>query len=151
MTFPTTGVLDAFTRGDEGPPMTGWTDLIAGLKVVSNQCKGDSATDNMSGFDASTRGPDCEVYCDIVTKPADGAGACGLLLRMTTLVVSTFNGYYVEMIPDAGGDTVGVYRITGGSPAQMGADISQDFADGDGLGASMTGSTLTVYRRSAGT
>ena len=43
MAFPTTGILDDFNRGNEGPPPSAnWTTLVQGHKVVSNACTSNS-------------------------------------------------------------------------------------------------------------
>lgn len=137
MAFPETSILDDFNRSDEGPPPSAsWTNVENGLEVISNQCRGDQiGAGNWSNWNVETFGPDCEVY----TTLAD-LGAINVYLRMNT-VDTNDDGYRIT----AYNDEQIVQRHDNGSGTQLGAAISQTMADGDKHGASMVGSTITVY------
>lgn len=96
--FPTTPVLDTFDRANEGPPMTGWSDGIAGLKVVSNTAMSSVNGTSLSLYSGLALAGDTEIYCTVTTKP--GAGKNVALYRMD----GSLNGYaiYVQTgSPDA--------------------------------------------------
>ena len=68
--FPATSIIDDANRPDEGPPpSTSWTNINAGLKVVSNQFAGDSLIGGNASHHNTTFGPDCEAYVTIAVLP----------------------------------------------------------------------------------
>ncbi len=38
-------LLDDFDQADEGPPITGWTDVLNGLEIVSSTARGNAHAD----------------------------------------------------------------------------------------------------------
>lgn len=136
--FPTTGILDAFNRANEGPPMTGWTDSIAGMQIVSNQTVGNAAP-SVSYFSASTYGPNAEIHATIATKPA--AGVQVVLFYFDPV---TFNGYGTFLGSEAGTDFIGLYRYDAGSPTII-SIVAQELADGEKLGYRRLDNTHTSW------
>jgi hypothetical protein len=153
MAFPTTSVLDDFNRSNEGPPPSAnWTDLLNGMEVVSNACKGDNGGDaNVSLWDAATYGADCEAYLTITTRGSN-LQLLYLFARCTTLNIATFDGYDVEytVVDGVNNDTVIINRIDNGVTTQLGATITLEFANGDKLGIEAIGSTIKAYRCPSG-
>lgn len=151
MAFPTTGVLDSFTRADEGPPPSAnWTNnptntANGGLKVVSNTCAGETAGDNQfnEGYWNSAFSADQEAYFTITTIPAVNRSAA-LLLRIASPATASADCYYAQLVKAAGTDTVQIWRIDNAAFTQLGATISQEIG-AEGFGFEAIGSTLTVY------
>jgi hypothetical protein len=150
MAFPQTGILDAFTRADTGPPpSSNWTTVTGtGHVVSSNQLANSAANHSESGWNVQTFGPDVELYYDMATKPSTGKW-CDLDIRVSALSAG-WSGYQVEFTTTAGTDTIDIYRVDAGSFTALGAQIALDFLDGDGFGVEMVGNTITVYRRTGG-
>ncbi len=156
MAFPTTGILDTFTGADENPIVTNWTVKIRptddNLKRLSNTLQNEFQGGIGSGwYDISTYGPDSEVWATVTTKGPTNGDQIRLYLRLVDVGLSTVDGYEARLVSvDAGTDAVRIFRLDNGSSSQLGVDISQEFTDGDGFGFEAIGSTLAVYRKSAG-
>jgi len=160
--FPTTGILDNFNRGNEGPPPSAnWFTPtgpvgMGGLKVDSNQCIISYLNDIGYGsalWTDSTFGPNCEAYITGVTVPDDDTNYIKLYLRMTTTDHSTMDGYAVSFIYDSGQSVCRIFRIDNGASTQLGDDINITLSDGDKLGADISGidpSTITAYQDTGG-
>ncbi len=156
MAFPTTGILDAFTRADNADLGTNWTTpTLEGdlpMEIVSNQA-GYSIADNSfrdEYWNAATFGPDCEVYYTVATKPLVTTPVY-MFLRLQSPGTSGVDGYYCEIINEVATDDGGIYRLDNGAFTQLGASLSQEWTDGDGLGLEAIGSAIKAYRRSSGT
>lgn len=158
MTFPTTAVLDTFNRADENPLGNGNWSTIApyddgALKLVSNQAamSGLITEYNGSYWSAATFGADCEAYVTIPTAPV-ATGRIYLNWRVANPTSATlFSGYTLELIKvNAGTDTLKVFRTDNAVDTQLGATINQEVSDGDALGISMVGATITVYYQASG-
>lgn len=158
MAFPTTGVLDAFTRannnglGADYAKGFNFGTAANRLGISSNQA---APVANPFGEDVhivAAFGPDCEAFMTVVTPPATG-GDFGLSCRHSGSG-ATAQGYRVTVFKLAGTDEVKVNKITNGSTqAQIGATVTQEFSAGDKLGMEVTGSnptTINVYRQAAG-
>ena len=149
MAFPTnTTVLDAFNRADGGLGAS-WTALYGTLAISSNQVTGPSGNWGVSTF-GTTYGANAESYIDIPTIGATGE-EIDVGLRYTTQNIATGDGYIVWLIISAGTDTAGISRCDNGSFTQLGATISQNFANGDSIGIEAVGSTLKAYQKTGGT
>jgi len=151
MPFGGTAVLDNFNRANEGPPPSAdWTNLLNGLKVVSNQCKGNAAAAHNVSLFETVHGADCEAYIEIVTKGGTN-DLVDVYARGTTLVGASTDGYMVRLNPQGGTDIVGIYRVTHGVETLLGATVGQEFSNGDSLGIECIGSTIKAWRKSGGT
>lgn len=147
MAFPTTGVLDDFNRGNEGPPPSAsWTNLQNGLEVVSNACVGDVNAANNDGYwDLTTFGADSEAYATMTDVLAGGGGGYfGAYARLKDVGAwGTTDGYFIQTNqPD---DDVELYIVDNGVYTQLGNSIAQVIADGDKFGIEVVGGTLTAY------
>jgi len=148
MPFPTTGILDAFTRADEDPLGNGtWTgpfrETGGQLKIVSNVILGQATSQNNSSYwSAADFGPDCEVFHDVSTVDADISPS----LRISSPGASV-NCYIIS----ENGGTWQLYKEVGGAFTALGSSASQTVSAGDGIGLSAVGTTITMwYRAGAG-
>lgn len=143
MAFPTTGLLDQFTRGDEGPPPSAsWTTMDQGHKVVSNQCDTNAVGEDtfVSGYNASTYGPDSECYFTAVVVNDFGEG---VFARLTTLVLATTDGYLYWR---SSTNVTRLYRTDNGGFTQLGADgPAFTIANGDKLGIECIDDSIKGY------
>lgn len=137
--FPTTGILDSATRGDESPA-TGWTDNVdgssyGGVKILSNRLRPISG-DSWDYFSAGTYGPDAEVYW------TDDVGAnVTFYVRLTPIGSASVDGYGLARTTTA----YSFIRLDNDADTVLGAAVSQANSAGDGSGLSVIGSTLTGY------
>lgn len=136
-TFPSAGSLDAFNRANGGLGAS-WATLLfsAAPQILSNAVVPNSGGGFSGGVWTTGTGADWEAYCDLVTLPSGWKVA--LVGRFDN---STFNGYSVEI--NSGGINILVNSSSFGGNATL-------FAAGDKLGVRMVGTTLTVYRYTAG-
>jgi K319L-like, PKD domain len=144
---PTTSILDNFNRADGGPPASvSWTSLsggTSGFKVLGNQAAANDAGTNLDYWNASAFGADQEAYFTIITKPTGVDSSLGILLRFDSVHET---GYLITAAPQAGTDTIGFYRIDGGSVNHVvGSDIQQEYVAGDRLWVTAVGDTISVY------
>lgn len=144
MAFPTTGVLDDFNRAN-GPAGSAWTSPVAFeaaiFEVVSN--KASDFGDGGGYWDASTFGPDSEVYVDVATV---NLMAKSLVLRVGS-PGSSYNGYRTRFVNTT---SLTVNRVDAGTSTQLGASISYTIASGDSVGFEVIGSDLAVYKKTGG-
>ncbi|MDP3768425.1 MAG: hypothetical protein Q8S13_10455, partial [Dehalococcoidia bacterium] len=125
--FPTTGLLDAFTRADENPLANGtWAGTYfsagAACKLVSNAAKAADVFAN-SYWSAATFGPDSEAFCTVTTLA--NQEACDIRLQAPgTTGVDGYEGF-VNNTP-AGQ----IFQIDNEVETQIGADISLSFSAG---------------------
>src|SRR5262249_40609342 len=139
--------LDNFDRVNQGPPPSAsWSALgsaAGGLKVVSNQCIGNSTVNYYGNYyNAATYGPDTEVYATSVNM---GTGDCDAELegRLTNPGNgATVAGYNVDLWP--GGGVIVVAKISGGVYTQIGASFSHTYTVGEKFGMTITGSATTT-------
>lgn len=149
MPFPTTGILDNFNRADENP-ITGWTALFNGFRVVSNAMKGTTAGSNFAYYSAATYGPDCECYMTIATKVPTG-GAMAVLARLVdTGSIGTIDGYILNVAVAAGTDTITIQRLDNGVGTTLGSSISQEVSNGDSIGIECIGSSISCWYKASG-
>lgn len=147
--FPTTAVLDDFNRANEGPPPSAnWSEITAissgsSLVVVSNQLESNLGANRTGYWNPSTFGPDSEVRIKIPTK-GSGVASTRLYLRLNNPTnAGTVTSYLAIATPSG---SIYFYRIDGGPTyVQLGGTISQTVTDGDSFGASIVGSTFTIY------
>ena len=141
---PQTPVLDDFDRIDHTPPASGtWLDFgLGGFTVFNDQAMPVDAAINVNAWDQSFA-VDQEVYFTVTGKPViNNASSLGALLRFNT---ATYNGYLVTLVPQAGVDTIRVWRLTAGYGRQIGGDIYQAWETGDRIWVKATGNTIRVY------
>lgn len=161
MAFPSTGILDNFDRSNTGPPLGGnWTQLVLveeGFKIINNTQAQAGGSSVASGelWTAATYA-ETEVYFSLVTvnKTSDYLGVSVLLRVVQTSSSSTIDGYTADFVMREAAsnvNVVNVIRIDNGVNTQLGATISSvTLASGDAVGASISGSTIKVFRKPSG-
>src|SRR5688572_22948208 len=99
--FPCTSLLDDFNRTNEGPPPSAnWTTGVdgstGGFAVSSNTAVAQDGSFSSAYWNATTFGPDTEVYVTMVNT--FGASCCGyrLYLRLASAGTSGVDGYIVQ-------------------------------------------------------
>lgn len=143
-----TSVLDDFNRANEGPPPSAnWSNINAGLKVISNVC-GANAANSISYWNAAQYGPDCEVYGTITTRTGNGQ-SFGFNLRCKDMTLAGLDGYQLLCLQQAGTDIFRIQRLDNSVATVLGADVSQEFAANDKVLLRAVGSTLTFERNDA--
>lgn len=144
MAFPTTPILDSFTRGDQTGLGSGWTGTLwtgeTDLDIVSNQAKS-AASWRSSYRSAAPFGPDCEAYCTWQGQRVF------LNLRMVQIGAGTMDGYQVGVT--AALDGFVFYRVDNESGTQLGAAVTQALTAGDSFGVQIIGSTIYLYYKLA--
>lgn len=152
MAFPTTAILDNFTRADAATLGANWTDLVNGFAIVSNQAAPKvDLVDNVSIWNVATYGPDSECYFDVPTKTSNNNHATWLIIRATTLNIATIDGYAYAAITLSGTDSFRAYRMDNFVQTQLGASVAVELTSGDSQGLEMIGTTLAIYHKTAGT
>jgi hypothetical protein len=142
MPFPTAPILDTFVRADEGPPPSAnWSGIgVGGLKVVSNQCVGDIAGQNIAYWNASAANPiDYEIAGEFPTVDAAG-------LSLLVLNPATFNGHYIFCSPSV--PLLRIEVITGGVPGGVVCTTGQLVSSGDSFGMRRQGSNFGLWYKS---
>ncbi len=157
MAFPTTSVLSSFTGADEDPLSEGgaWggqiqSGSIGNLRRLSNQAAPSSSAGTSQSYWATSVGADQEAYATVATKPADG-DYVAVWLRAQNPGSGTAVGYQCVMIAADGTDKFQVWRMSsGGSYTQVTdgtLDATQEFSSGDSFGASIDGTTITLWHK----
>lgn len=144
MTFPVNGILDDFDRANEGPPMTGWDDLIAGLVVSSNVAAVSAGGLNASYWLTIMTDADCEVYATIASNPASNRSMY-VMARIADIAAPSFDGYALKFNKLAATDTLQIIRIDNGIESVLGANFTQELTAGNKFGLGIVGTTLTAY------
>lgn len=148
--MPLTPIRDDFNRADAGNLGANWTDLLNGLDILTNQAGAPSVADHLTFYNAVQYAADQEAYVTFNLSPSDGATA-GIYVRLQgTGSIATLDGYAAILIRQAGTDIVQVYRLDNAVGTQLGANISQEFVNGDGILLRARGTTLTVIHISTG-
>jgi hypothetical protein len=158
MAFPTTPVLEDFaTANDPLSNSASWgakwigAAVFSELRAVSGEARraiGETDWWCSSYWDASTFGPDTEVYATVSTLVSTRSYAVGA--RITTPGLSTTDGYLFQrtQVPDWR-----VYRMDDDSWTQLGATESSatyPLASGDKMGLEVIGSTIRGLRYASG-
>lgn len=142
--FPLTPVLDAFTRAN-GAVGTNFNVYSGGFNITSNAItpSGGAASSNIAIWSLASFTEDQEAYIKMTTKGSNGDNIA-LYLRGN---LASLNSYVVVALPAS--NEINVYRLDAGSATQLGATISQSLSSGDSVGASIVGSTITVYYKAS--
>lgn len=143
MAFPTNGIVDDFNRANEGPPMTGWVNMTAGLIVSSNTCAPSGVGSRSGYFNTIVPTADCEVYITIATVPASNRNLT-VYARLHD-VGAAIDGYGLRFNKLSGTDTLQFIRIDDGVLTNLGTAISQELTTGNKFGLEIVGDTLTAY------
>jgi hypothetical protein len=151
MPFPTTAVLDTFTRAD-GDVTTGsswivWPLINANLDIIGNQVGSNVGVEG--SLYGVSHGPDLEVYATLTA-----VGGISLIWRQnTTTTIDTRYYLDVGLVGGTNNDTLSFGKAIAGSYTEnIGGVINLGFdvAAGDKVGISMVGSNLSVqYNRAS--
>jgi hypothetical protein len=156
MAFPTTSVIDDFNRADVGPPPSAnWASTQAldanttAHRVVGNQCLKSSGGWHSIWWQASTFGPDTEVFITVSTLPAvDGDEIVFLFARLQGPGATTADGYALYVGYSAASvETWAFYRIDNGSQINIGSATSTAVAAGDSIGFAVVGTQLQAWHK----
>jgi hypothetical protein len=145
MAGPTTPVLDDFNRADGGVGAN-WSTFagLGGLNVASNQVAGSGASANLQYWNVSQYGPKSEAHLKITAKPGNGQAIAVSLRCKDVSSISTLDGYTLAAIQQSGTDVLRCQRVDNSVATTLGADISQEYAAGDGILLRANGSTLEI-------
>ena len=148
--FPYTGILDTFSRANQGPPpSSSWTTSPtvtgAGLKVVNDACMGSlNGQENIAYWNTSF-GPNTEAYVTMSKLPNTGYG----VILFARFNFTTQAGYYLQMIQGRG---LTLFAENGDNYTQIGSTVTGTYKAGDSFGLQIVGSTLNIwYKPSGGT
>jgi len=147
MAFPTTAVIDAFTRVDAATLGASYSMFYGGPDTHS--ISSNRALTPLSGtwtgdyYNVSTFGPACEIYFKIVAGAASPHYPCARIVDPGT---GTPDGYCVDINSSA--NTHYIQRIDNGVTTSLGASISQAIANGDSVGLECSGSSISFYYKS---
>lgn len=145
MAFPTTSVLDSFTRADENPLAGIWLGALTNtenqLQLVSNTAAAPDAAAFCGSYTTSTSA-DCEAYATVSTN--DAGNRSELYLRVFT-DASGLDGYCVSRV----GSTWSIRKKTNSADAAIGATATQAFSAGDSMGITAYGTTLEGWYKPA--
>lgn len=149
MPFPTTGVLYAGTGANESPA-AGFIDSIDGTSYGNVQ-RASNLIRSISGdaypyWNAPDYVADQEVWVAGLIMPT--SGTFDLLLRLNPVGSSGVDGYAVSMRFDS---LLRFYRVDNNTYTIIGSSIASAWADGEGFGAAIVGTTIEAFRESGGT
>lgn len=149
MAFPTTSVLDSFTRANENPLAGGWSESAAWgetLKLVSNAITPDADTAG-SYWTAGTFTNAIELYATVSTKaPVFTA----FYLELTDNPATNAGGYRLEIVSVGGRDTWRLYRLLNNDVVALTPYVSQELHAGDSFGIRRHGYALAAYHKPSG-
>lgn len=149
MAFPTTSVLDDFTRSD-GALGGNWAGPSLGFtfdhQVISNACGLTSANFSSDCWASSFAGPDLEAFVDNSVNGTQNRD----LVMLDSPTSATPDGYRV-LCQFIGGDDWQIGRLDDAVFTQLGASITQDVASGDSIGMERSGSSISAYHKTGGT
>ncbi len=151
MAFPTTSVLDSFTRANESPLSGGgnWAAISTAadpLELNSNKVRCSVTGLDISYWTPTNFGPDCEVFATLSTVPV-AAGGMRLYLRIQGEGGSnTFDGYMLRTIWVTGGanDTVTLSVVTNAAATLL-ATFTHEMVNGDKFGLTAVGTVLEAW------
>lgn len=147
--FPQNAVLDTFNRANEGPPMTGWAENVAGAgyKVLSNAAIGTGAF-SVSRYTATGTMANAEAWATVAAKPTVDAQNMGVGCRMTT--GSSYDAYFFFGTNKTGTDTLAIWKVVAGVYTKISSDVTQEYNVGDKLGVKAVGTTISGWVYTAG-
>lgn len=155
MTFPTTSVLDSFNAGASQnlTARAGWSasDTLGTVLTSFGSLATDTvptyAANNAAGNAWGTSFTDAEVWATVSVIPV--ANQVRLVARWDT---AGQNGYELQMFPIGGGTyQLGLYKYITGTQTSLvnESPMVPTPANGDSIGFSVIGTTLTAYHKPA--
>src|SRR5215831_6017595 len=113
MPFPTTAVIDSFTRANQAPPGAGWStagifnSASSSLQVLSNALA-DAGTFTGGYFANATYGPDAEIYFTCTVLAPNSAVQVEMMVRWTQPGTAAYSGYGARVSRNDGNPGVDV-------------------------------------------
>lgn len=145
MAFPSTPIIDAFTRADENPLAAPWLGQLIStedqLQLVSNEAAVITAG-TFGGSYTTLCGPDCEAYATFTT--VDAGNRCEVYARVF-IDGSGTDAYCVSQV----GGTWSLRSVTNSTSAAIGATFVQAVASGDSMGIKVSGNTIEAWYKAA--
>lgn len=151
MPFPTTPILDNFNRANENP-VTGWTDVIGGMQIVSNAITGDSPGFFCAASYNTTMTVPMEFYITAVNEIGTGAVPQWHYLTVWD-AVNGFRGYdIIPNIPDSASFFIRRDDIGSNTTMVTATVTGGNLTNGDSFGVQVltSGDHLVWYKRAAG-
>jgi hypothetical protein len=153
MAFPTTSVLDDFNRADSSSLGSNWTEDVRNASesspiITGNQAGRGSGVTSTAWWNASTFGPDCEVYVDLPTIPVNTG--VGLMIRVQNPDTASYDGYYLFIQRNDTPDGWALRRLDDKVETVLGAGFNQDLSAGDKIGIEAIGSTIKAFHYTGG-
>jgi len=150
MAFPTNGVLDTFDRTAENPLSFGgaWSGPIWNGDPQLSTTGTELQQGPLSGGDNywnSTFGADQEAYVTVSGLPGEGK-ALAVYLRVQSPGTGSETFIAIVFNRLAGTDTISVMI---GTAETLKLTVNQDMATGDSFGATVVGTTVTVYYKAS--
>lgn len=145
-TFPTTGVLDNFTRSSENPlsdggkwaTFTGWTGGNNALEIITSGQAIASVSGGGAALWTATQYTDSEVY---TTVEAFSGDTITLFLRIGS--PSSFTGYRLKI-------QNGLMEFYRSDSTSLSSPVFPTIGIGDSVGARIVGTTLTAWHKPSG-
>lgn len=144
VSFPTTSILDTFTRANSTGLGANWTQASGQMNIVSNAAvpiTGGSASDKYY-WNPTVFGANEEIYTTISNKGTNGDS----LKLYARLNVATGNGYKLE--PDLVNGVINLFSQT--TSNNLIFTKSQAFSTGDSLGMSLNGNIISIFYKPNG-
>lgn len=156
--FPTTAILDNFNRSDETPVSTNWTNGVTGTgecDLVGNLLTGANSGTEDCYYNVSTFGANQEVFVSLpnATTHANDVNLRVFMCLQDGIGTATVDGYgfRYRKVTGASNDIIQMFKMTNAGFSNLGTAHTEEFSDGDQVGMSINGTTLTLYYRSGGT
>lgn len=153
MAFPTTSVLDSFTRTNASSLGSNWGTDTIGAGATTFVVTSDRAAARNSSYAeqywsaGSTFGPDSEAYATTPALATGSFASFGFMVRTQSPGSTAADGYRLTISP--GSSEADISRVDNGVETQLGATISQAAAAGDTDGLEAVSSTITAYRKTS--
>jgi hypothetical protein len=151
--FPTTAILDSFTRADATSLGANWTNLFGDPEdggISSNQAYNPDGNYYPMAWNVSQYGPDCETY---ITMPTLTGGDDSFYLggRAVDLGGGSFTGYALAVdVNLAANEDIFLARVDAGVLLQISPTISSvNMSAGDSFGIRMEGPIIRAFHKPA--
>lgn len=151
--YPSTGVLDAFTRANSSSLGSNWTADTMGIGGGGFAINGNAAANTNSLYsemwwNPNTFGPDSEVYLSLAALPNGSNPSFGMMIRVQSPGNgAAVDGYRFQQI--LGTNSADLVEVTNGAETVV-TSASNTAAVGDKYGLEARGNTINAYKYSGG-
>ena len=147
MAFPTTPILDTFTRTEGPPPSADYSTptFLSGMQADGDECVS-SGVNGLAVYDTVYPSGQ-EVFAQLTQKPSDGNAASLLLQAQQVGSALTLDAYQIVItsVAGAGNDTIQLQRASNAATFNIGSAITQEVTAGDWFGIRRFATTLQVW------